>query len=458
VTVVDFSKKRVAVVGLGASGVAAARLCLRRGARVVATDTKPEGELSDEAKSLASVGAVLALGGHSEAKLSEVDLIVVSPGVPSFPELEAAERAKVPIIGEIELAVSLLRFPAPIVAVGGTNGKSTTTSLIGAMLERHGRTFTGGNLGEPLANHADERFDAIVLEVSSFQLERLRTFRPDVSVLLNVTDDHLDRYPSFDAYAQAKGNAFVRQTSRDVAVIPEGDPVCEREARRGEGRIVTFGAKGTVRITADAVVDTRSGDRFLVKEIALRGGHNVENAAAAIAAVRELSVDTVAIREVLASFRGLPHRMALAGDVGGVRYYDDSKGTNVGAAVTALLGLTEPRAVLIAGGRDKGGSYLPLVEALRKKGRAAVLIGEAASAIAAAIGDAVPVHQVASMGEAVRTSARLALPGDAVLLSPACSSYDMFKDYKDRGNAFVREVQALESPSARARREEGAQP
>jgi UDP-N-acetylmuramoylalanine--D-glutamate ligase len=441
---VILSGKRVAIVGLGASGVAAARLCLRRGAHVTATDMKSREQLSQDARELEGLGAKLAVGGHADARLLEADLIVISPGVPPLPEIRAAESKGIPVIGEVELAVSSLLYPAPVVAIGGTNGKSTTTSLVGAMLEGQGkRTFTGGNLGEPLANHDEDRFDAIVLEVSSFQLERVSTFRPDVAVLLNITDDHLDRYPDFDAYCRAKGNAFARQTSRDVAVVPFGDALCAREAHRGGGRLITFGPGGTVDVTGEAIVDTRSGDRFYAKDIALAGSHNVANAAAAIAVVGELGVDPRAISVVLASFSGLPHRMANVGDLGGVRFYDDSKGTNVGAAVTALLGLGEERAVLIAGGRDKGGSYAPLVDALRRKGRAAVLIGEAAGAIAAAIGEAVPTRHVASMHDAVRASASLALPGDAVLLSPACSSYDMFEDYKDRGNAFVREVLAL---------------
>jgi UDP-N-acetylmuramoylalanine--D-glutamate ligase len=455
---VDLAKKRVVVVGLGASGIAAARLCLRRGALVVGTDAKPQDQLSDDARGLVELGATLVVGGHADAKLSESDLVVVSPGVPSLAEIDAAEAAGVPIVGEVELAVGCLRYPAPIVAVGGTNGKSTTTSLVGAMLETRGKTFTGGNLGEPLANHCDERFDAIVLEVSSFQLERLRTFRPDVAILLNITDDHLDRYASFDAYAHAKGNAFVRQTPRDVAIIPAGDALCARQAQRGQGRVVTFGAGGTVAITGDAIVETRSKERFLTADIALRGGHNAENAAAAIAAASELGVDASAIREVLVSFRGLPHRMAHVRDLGGVRYYDDSKGTNVGAAVTALLGLREDRAVLIAGGRDKGGTYVPLVEALRTKGRAVVLMGEAAPMIESAIGNAIPTYRATSMREAVRLSAELALSGDAVLLSPACSSYDMFKDYKDRGDTFAREVLALAPSSSGLAREEGVRP
>jgi UDP-N-acetylmuramoylalanine--D-glutamate ligase len=292
----------------------------------------------------------------------------------------------------------------------------------------------------------DEAWDAIVLEVSSFQMERLETFRPRVSVLLNVTEDHLDRYPSFDAYARAKGNAFARQTPEDAAVVPAADAVCLREARRGQARIVTFGPgeEADMRVTDDAILDRATGERYLRSAFTLEGGHNALNAAAAIATARELGVTPATIQRVLASFRGLPHRMALVAEIGGVRYYDDSKGTNVGAVVTALAGLREARAVLIAGGRDKAGSYAPLVEALRARGRAAVLIGEAADAIASAIGDAVPVRRAVTLDEAVRASAALAEAGDAVLLSPACSSYDMFRDYKHRGDEFVRSVRALE--------------
>jgi UDP-N-acetylmuramoylalanine--D-glutamate ligase len=220
---IDLRGKRVAIVGLGASGIAAARLCIRRGAQVTLNDAKREDALDGAVGALVSEGAELVAGGHDSARLEEKDLVVVSPGVPVFPALARAERRGVRIIGEIELAVLALREHAPIVAVGGTNGKSTTTSLVGAMLDAQGvRTFTGGNLGEPLADHVDESFGAIVLEVSSFQMERVATFKPRVCVLLNVTEDHLDRYASFDDYADAKGNAFARQTPDDAAIIPHG--------------------------------------------------------------------------------------------------------------------------------------------------------------------------------------------------------------------------------------------
>jgi UDP-N-acetylmuramoylalanine--D-glutamate ligase len=445
----ELTGKRVVVVGLGTSGVAAARLCLRRGARVVANDGQPRDALSGAARELEREGAVLVAGGHAAARMDEADVVVVSPGVPRLAEVEAAAAKGVPIWGEVELAVRSLAHAAPVVAVGGTNGKSTTTSLVGALLAAHGmRAFVGGNLGEPLADHADEVFDVVVLEVSSFQMERVDRFRPHVSALLNVTDDHLDRYASVDAYARAKGNAFLRQTPDDWAVVPAGDATCVREARRGQGTLVTFGPGGELDVTDDAVADRRTGERFARDATALTGGHNALNVAAALACVAPFAVPAETARRVLAAFQGLPHRTALVAEVHGVRFYDDSKGTNVGAAVTALEGLREPKAVLIAGGRDKGGSYGPLAEALARKGRAAVLLGEAADAIARAVGDRVPVQRVGSMDEAVRAGASLARRGDAVLLSPACSSFDMFRDYKHRGDEFVRAVRALEKEAA----------
>jgi UDP-N-acetylmuramoylalanine--D-glutamate ligase len=445
----ELAGKRVVVVGLGASGIAAARLCVRRGARVVATDGKARDSLSPEALALEGLGVELVAGGHGEARIPEADIVVVSPGVPPLPEVLAADRRGVDVWGEVELAVRSMVHPAPVVAVGGTNGKSTTTSLVGAFLAAQGvQAFVGGNLGEPLADRADDRFDAVVLEVSSFQMERIDRFRPHVAALLNVTDDHLDRYASFDEYARAKGNAFVRQTHEDSAIVPAGDAVCLREARRGGGRVFTFGPGGDVDVTADAVVDHTVGESFARDGMALTGGHNAQNVAAAIACVAPFGVAPEAIRRTLRVFTGLPHRTVLVAEVRGVRYYDDSKGTNVGAAVTALEGLREPSAVLIAGGRDKGGSYAPLVEALARKARAAVLIGEAAPAIARAIAGRVPVEHAVSMDDAVRLGARLARAGDAVLLSPACSSFDMFRDYKHRGDEFVRCVRALEKEVA----------
>ncbi|MES1179144.1 MAG: UDP-N-acetylmuramoyl-L-alanine--D-glutamate ligase [Myxococcales bacterium] len=435
----ELSGKRVVVVGLGKSGIAAAKLCRSRGATVIGTDSAPEEKVSPEAKAL---GIPLVLGGHADAKFEQANLIVVSPGVPNLPELVQAELAGVEVIGELELAWRFV--DAPIVAIGGTNGKSTTTTLVGDMFLAAGlKTFVGGNLGTPSAEAVAASYDVVVWEVSSFQLERVPSFRPRVSVLLNITEDHLDRYPSFLAYAEAKGNAFQSQNPDDFAIIPEGDEDCRRQAQRGRAQLLSFGSYGDYVVSGRTVTETRSGELFDLESSALHGRHNLENAAAAIAAARALDLSAAHIRQALSTFRPLPHRMARVAIVKGVTFYDDSKGTNVGASVTALRGLSENRGVLIAGGRDKHGAYEPLVEALEAKGRAVVVIGEAAERIANAVGDRVPVLHAESMDDAVNQAFHQAEPGDAVLLSPACSSFDMFKSYADRGDRFVSAVQRL---------------
>ena len=435
----DLDNKHVIVVGLGRSGVAAARLCRDRGARVVGTDSAALGELSPEARGL---DIEVRAGGHAGVAFDKADLVVVSPGVPTLPELARAAESGALVIGELELACRFLK--APIVAIGGTNGKSTTTKLVGEILGLAGLTvFVGGNFGTPAAEAVGKNWDTVVLEVSSFQLERAPEFHPKVSVLLNVSEDHLDRYTSFVAYAEAKGNAFVNQVPGDVALVPFGDAICEEQAMRGEGDLLTFGG-GDYAVEDGVVMEARSGEEFDLAVARLHGRHNHENAAAAIAAARALAVSPDVIRRALAAFEPLPHRMALVSELKGVKFYDDSKGTNVGAAVTALRGMSESRGVLIAGGRDKHGSYAPLVEALRERGRAIIVIGEAASRIAAAVEGALPVEHAGSMDDAVRRAFRFAQPGDAVLLSPACSSFDMFKGYADRGEHFRRAVEELE--------------
>jgi UDP-N-acetylmuramoylalanine--D-glutamate ligase len=294
----------------------------------------------------------------------------------------------------------------------------------------------------------DEPWDVIVLEISSFQAERVPTLHARVHALLNITDDHLDRYPDFSAYARAKGNPFERMTAADLAVVPHGDALVAREAARGPERVVTFS-------TTDAAADVaRDGDRIVHRPLGLsfpldllriKGVHNIANACAALAVAADLGATLDELTRALGAFEGLGHRTVLVAEIGGVRYYDDSKGTNVGASVAALRGLVEPCAVLIAGGRDKMGDYGPLVGALRDRGRALVLLGEAADRIEAAARGVLPIARVATMDEAVRRARELAQPGDAVLLSPACSSFDMFTGYAHRGDVFVRAVRDLEA-------------
>ncbi len=437
--------RSVVVVGLGRSGIAAARLCLDKGARVTLNDAASRERLSKEALALEAEGVRVLAGGHPDNLFDGIDLCVISPGVPSFPALEAFERSGGEVIGEMELASRFVS--APIALIGGTNGKSTTTALVHAMLEASGQTsFIGGNFGVPLAEVVGTDFMSLVLEISSFQAERVPTLRARVHVLLNITDDHLDRYPDFAAYAHAKGNPFERMTAEDTAVIPLGDDIVKKQADRGPARQVTFSesdASAMVARDGDAIVDRVTGARYPLALLRIKGTHNIANACAAIAAATAMGATEEGITRALGRFEGLGHRTVLVGEVAGVRYYDDSKGTNVGASVAALRGLEEPKAVLIAGGRDKLGDYGPLIAALRDRGRALVVIGEAADRIASAATGSVPTHRANSMLEAVQIARSLAQAGDAVLLSPACSSFDMFRDYKDRGDSFVRAVREM---------------
>ncbi|MBI2395438.1 MAG: UDP-N-acetylmuramoyl-L-alanine--D-glutamate ligase [Deltaproteobacteria bacterium] len=446
----DLHGATAVVVGLGSSGDAAARLLVAKGARVIATDSKPN---APEADALRALGVDVVLGGHQGIDFVDADLVVVSPGVPNIPILREAERRGARIVGELELASWYV--DADIVAVGGTNGKSTTTELCAALARTSRRpVFAGGNLGTPLSRAVLDGDPGVgaggvaVVEVSSFQLERVAGFRPRASVLMNVTPDHLDRYASFEAYAIAKGGAFKAQTMEDVAIVPHGDELSARVASLGYGRLETIDgpAPASVGVEGDRLVDRATSVTMPLSMLHLEGRHNVTNLCAAWAAARAVIGDASGFPAAVDAFRGLAHRTAFVAELDGVRYYDDSKGTNVGASVTALLGLREPRGVLIAGGRDKGGSYGPLVAALGEKGRGVVVIGEAADLIADAVlrglGPSFPLVRAGTMEEAVERAAELAQRGDAVLLSPACSSYDMFKDYKQRGDVFVAAVRA----------------
>jgi UDP-N-acetylmuramoylalanine--D-glutamate ligase len=441
----DVRAKTVVVVGLGRSGVAAASLLLARGAHVLGVDAAPREKVGAATIALEARGATLSFGGYDPALFVAADLVVISPGVPSFAALEAFEQRGGEVIGEMELASRFVT--APIVLIGGTNGKSTTTALTHAMLVAAGKkAFIGGNFGTPLAEAVDEAWDVIVLEISSFQAERVPTLHARAHALLNITDDHLDRYAGFEAYAGAKGNPFVTMTADDAAIVPSGDALVARQAARGGARVITFSASDAaadIALHGDRIAYPAKGWSFPLAGLTISGAHNVANACAAIGLAGELGAGEAAITAALASFTGLDHRMVVAGEVDGVRYYDDSKGTNVGASVAALRGLAEPRVVLIAGGRDKLGAYEPLVDALRDRGRALVLIGEAADRIESAARGILPISRAATMRDAVATARELARSGDAVLLSPACSSFDMFRDYRDRGDVFTQAVRDL---------------
>jgi UDP-N-acetylmuramoylalanine--D-glutamate ligase len=447
----DLAGKRVLVVGLGRSGIAAARLCASRGARVTVNDAKPADLLQSEL-ALLSPAIQRELGGHPAALFEAQNMIVLSPGVPPLPQVEAARGKGVFVTGELELASWFIRSTA--VAITGTNGKSTTTTLCGAILGAKGQpTFVGGNLGTPLCEAvgtpAGREGGTCVVEVSSFQLETVRTFRPQVAVLLNISPDHLDRYPELASYIAAKQRIFVAQTASDFAVINIDDANVESAVRKIHSRCILISTHRTLGIggwvDGDSLCVRLPGgpvEYYPAHLPGLVGRHNQENALGALVAARLLGALPAEARQALVSFRPLPHRMELVGDFNDIEFYDDSKGTNVGAVVAALDGFPR-KVVLIAGGKDKGGSYAPLAEAMKKNGRAAVLIGEAAPKIRAALTGVVPVEMAGDMDEAVHLAAQLAERGEAVVLSPACSSFDMFRDYAHRAEVFRMAVQSL---------------
>lgn len=447
----NLSHTRVVVVGLGASGLAAASLAASKGARVVLNDGRAANALAPAVHETArTLGAELRAGGHDASVFADAELVVVSPGVPRLAVLREVEARGVPVIGEIDFAARFVS--GTIVGITGTNGKSTVTTLVGEMARALGRpVFVGGNLGAPLASAVGTDAagsDGIsVVELSSFQLERVPTLRCHVAVLLNITDDHLDRYEGFADYAAAKGAIFHGQRRGDLAITRADDPLCASLARASAGDVLTFGgAAGTVRVRDGRIVDLRSGLDFPVAELGIRGLHNVENACAAALTARAIGCSADAIADVLRRFTGLPHRMAPVRVLDGVTYYDDSKATNVGATVAAIDGLADVpgRIVLLAGGVDKGGSYAPIAERLATRGRALVLFGEAAPLIEAACASlAIPVLRASSLEDATSRARAVAEPGDVVLLAPACASFDMFRDYKHRGDVFADAVRSL---------------
>ncbi len=447
------------MVGLARSGVAAARLLRRLGATVTVTDRRTEAELGPE---LAAVGPGVerALGGHAGAPFGASDLVVVSPGVPlALPELRAAGARGVPVIGEVELAAQLLPPGLPIVGITGTNGKSTTTALAGALVARDRPTFVGGNLGTPLSEllldgAAAAHVRAAVVELSSFQLEGVRRLRPRVAALLNVTPDHLDRYPDVTAYALAKARIFEKQGPGDFAVANARDPITMALAGSSRAAVHTFGFGPPLPRTArvpesggEAFFATGYGapERYTVRSRALRGRHNLENAMAAALCARLLGVPGAEVQAGLDAFAGLPHRLELVAERGGVEWVNDSKATNVDSTQVGLAAFpaVRPHVVLILGGRGKGAPYAPLLPLLDNRVKALLTIGEDAPAVERELGAAVQTESCGTLAAAVRQAEVLAGHGDIVLLSPACASYDQFRNYEERGETFRRLVREL---------------
>lgn len=454
----DLQGKKVVVVGLALTGVAVAKFCARRGARVVVTDGKPADKLADKMRLLDGVPVTWQLGGHDLATFTSADLVVMSPGVPTLPEMTAARAAGVEVIAEIELAYRYLDPGATLIAITGTNGKSTTTALTGKLCEQSGRpTFCGGNLGNmPLIDAVDHPANVpggwIVAEVAAFMLENCSTFRANAGVLTNVTEDHLDRFGTMERYAEMKGRIWDWQGPGDVAIANAADPWTMSETAGIRSQLYTFDSRKGARSERGAYLDGRDivlhlpdEERYPMDDLVIVGNHNMENAMCAYLATRTLGLPPDAVRAGARAYRPLPHRMELVGDRDNIYYYDDSKGTNVASVAASVRGFPRPL-VLIAGGVDKGGSYEPMLEALDGVCKGIILIGKAAPLIrdaAATHGVSYPVLDATDMHDAVRRATELCTSGDAVVLSPACASYDMFDNFGHRGRVFREAVSAV---------------
>ena len=453
--VIDLGGKKVLVVGLARTGIATALFCAERGARVTATEARPEAEIVETAAKLRAVGVTLELGGHRAETFVEQDLIVPSPGVPPLmPALAAARVIGVPVWSEIELAWRFLR--GRLICITGSNGKTTTTSLIGHILETAGLPVQiAGNIGTPLISRVDVSSDSsfTVMEASSFQLESISAFRPEVAVLLNVTPDHLDRHGSVEAYGRAKARMFENQTEEDAAVINADDAMAPQYAPAGP-RVLWFSRQKRVAsgcyLRGEEIVFRSDGAECVLLErkiIGLRGSHNIENVLAAAAAARLAGVEPSAIAEGVRTFAGVEHRIEYVATISGVEYFNDSKATNVDATLKALDAFPG-NVLVILGGKDKGSDYRILRPALRSHARMALLIGSAADKIEADLAGVIPVERAGTMARAVEVASRRAQPGDTVLLAPACASFDQFDNYEHRGRVFKQLVRELEKEHA----------
>jgi UDP-N-acetylmuramoylalanine--D-glutamate ligase len=447
--------KRVTVVGAARSGVAAAELLVRRGASVTLTDMKEE--IAD-ARRLRAAGVALELGRHDPETFTSSDLIVLSPGVPaSLPEVVAARARRIPVIGELEMASRWLR--GRIVAITGTKGKSTTTTLTGRMLAAGGhKVLVGGNIGNALSAQVDDSTDETihVVEASSFQLESIESFRPWIAVLLNFSPDHLDRHADVEEYAAAKSRIFVNQTADDWAVLNADDESVGRMAADAPSQRVWFSMTDSlasgVLVYGDSIVRrTAAGDTPLVplSSVRLLGRHLIADVLAASTVASLAGVDAAAMTEAVEQFTGLEHALEPVAEFAGVLFVNDSKATNIEAARRAIESFES--VVVILGGRFKGGDFGDLRQSLVDRRGSVVAIGESSDLIAAALADAVLVHRAADMRVAVRTAFAAATPGAAVVLAPACASFDMFRDYAERGRVFKQEVRQLEEEWKNAR-------
>jgi UDP-N-acetylmuramoylalanine--D-glutamate ligase len=449
---IELRKKRVLVVGLARTGVATALFCARHNAMVSATETRSESEVGEAAARLREAGVTLEFGGHTEKMFLAQDLVIPSPGVPADDAfLQLARTKGITVWSEIELAYRFLE--GKLIGITGSNGKTTTTTLVHHILQAGAmKSFLAGNVGTPLIGEV-EKMDAgsvAVAELSSFQLELIAKFRPNIGALLNLTPDHLDRHKTMEAYAAAKARIFENQTEMDAAILNADDAASAKYAPK-KPQVFWFSRKKNVMQGAclngeEIVVVHRGKEERVVNlgEIPLAGAHNVENVLAAVLMARLAGVDAATIARAVRSFPGVEHRLEFVADIGGVRYYNDSKATNVDATLKALDAFPG-RILIVLGGKDKGSDYTVLQSPLREKAILALLIGAAAEKIESQVAGSVAIERAGTLERAVEAASQAAKSGDVVLLAPACASFDQFRNYEERGRVFKELVKGLEN-------------
>ncbi len=439
-------------MGLGVSGLWTTRYLLRRGASVTVSDHFVGKDLDPQkVKEIKASGAALETGGHRPNTMLGADLIIVSPGVPHETAVLGMAREKgIPVVGELEFSGRLV--DAPMIAVTGTNGKSTVTQLLGLLFENAGlKTFVGGNIGTPLVAYLEKgkKADYIIVEVSSFQLDTIESFCPFISVILNISPDHLDRYPGYDDYIQSKFRIFSNQKKGDYTVFNDDDDKLCEIVPKSDVSVLRYGReprknRHAYLQSSQVIIDfgQKTPQKYSCASFGLSGKHNVENFMAVMLVARILEIPAAVVLATVSGFKGLPHRLEHVSDVNGVSFFNDSKATNVDAAVRAVSGFERP-IILIAGGRHKGGDYAPLAAAAEKKVKKAVFLGEAQEKLSAAFKGIIPCEKAATLEEAIAVAFVSATKGDVILLSPACASFDMFSDYTHRGRVFKTTVEGL---------------
>jgi UDP-N-acetylmuramoylalanine--D-glutamate ligase len=445
-----FAGKKIVVIGMGKTGIATALFLGKQGAKVTVTDEKPFDQWSAEFELIAKE-KWLEIGKYNADILADAGMVIPSPGVPPYNDLlVAALKKKIPVISEIELAYRFLKIP--LIAVTGTNGKTTTTTLLGEILKHSGKKiFVGGNIGTPLIGYVESsnKDDFVVAEISSFQLQWVDKFHPFIAMLLNVTSDHFNYHGSFAEYRRIKARVFARQDKNDIAILNAADQAQEGIEENIRSKIVKFSSsnelKSGIFLKNNTIIfrmPDNDEEQYPLNMIKLPGLHNAENVMAAIVAARFCGCSPEIIIASIADFRGLPHRIEFAGEKNSVKFYDDSKGTNVGSVIRALDTFAKP-VILLLGGRDKNGDFETLKPLLPTKTKKVILFGEAQKRIASLIGESVPVLKKLKLGEAIEIAYKNSQPGDVILLSPGCASFDEFTDYKERGDFFKKVVRDL---------------